>query len=387
MVVPLLLLVRILVSSGLDVATIQEGELNGPQISSLFWVNQAMGLVMALITGACAPLLAWFYGASEVGPLTVALAGVPIAMALGTQHQALLQRHMRLGAMALVQLLSLILGGIAGIAAAMAHWGVWALVVQRYGELLTLALLSWRLEPWRPSFHLRGTGSRHLVRLGGNYTLSSLMFYLISNVDKVLVGFFLGETSLALYSQAFNLMMRPAHIVITPLTGIMLPTLSRAAGDPRQYTQLTLGFFRFIGLVGSSRTNPSRPGPGDPRPGILQRPGKCLHIGRAHGSPVQGLVGDRDRAGDSFSAGDLRRPSGRISLVGHCPELLPDARRSDLSALPGRGTTYRQDPAKCLAIATLAGRSSDTGDGAVGRRLSLVLRTRGAASEPGAALP
>ncbi|MEN6497464.1 MAG: lipopolysaccharide biosynthesis protein [Thermoguttaceae bacterium] len=249
MVMPLLLLVRIVVISGLDVATIQQDELSGPQVSAMFWVNQTLGVAMALLTAACAPLLVWFYGVREVGPLTVALAGTSLAAAVGTQHLALLQRHMRLGSLALVQLASLTLGGAAAIGAAWAGWGVWALVVQRYGELLTLALLAWLLEPWRPSFRLRGTGARHLIRFGGHYTISSLMFYLVANVDKVLVGFFLGEAPLALYSQAFNLMMRPIHVVITPLTGIMLPTLSRAAGDRRQYTQLALGFFRFIGLV------------------------------------------------------------------------------------------------------------------------------------------
>lgn len=249
MVMPVLLLVRILVASGLDVATIQQSELNGPQVSSLFWINQTLGVVMALITAACAPLLVWFYGVREVGPLTVALAGTSIAAALGTQHQALLQRHMRLGTLAVVQLVSLALGGVTGIAAALAGWGVWALVVQRYVELLVLALLSWSLEPWKPGFQLRGTGSRELVRFGGHYTVSSLMFYLIANADKVMVGFFLGEAALALYGQAFNLMMRPVHVVMTPLTGIMLPTLSRAAVDRHKYIPLTLGFFRFIALV------------------------------------------------------------------------------------------------------------------------------------------
>lgn len=249
MVVPLLLLVRILVASGLDVATIQQAELSGPQVSALFWINQALGVAMAAITAACAPLLVWFYGVKDLGPLTVALAGTSVAASLGTQHQALLQRHMRLGALAAIQLVGLALGGVAAVGAALAGWGVWALVVQRYVELLALAGLAWKYEPWRPGLSLRGGDTARLVRFGGHYTASSLMFYLISNVDKVLVGYWLGELALALYSQAYNLMQRPVHVVVSPLTGIMLPALSRAAGDRRQYEQLALGFFRFIGLV------------------------------------------------------------------------------------------------------------------------------------------
>jgi PST family polysaccharide transporter len=54
---------------------------------------------------------------------------------------------------------------------------------------------------------------------------------------------------LGLYGQAFNLMMKPVNVVLSPLTGVMLAVLSRAAADRRQYGELLLGFFRFIGLV------------------------------------------------------------------------------------------------------------------------------------------
>jgi O-antigen/teichoic acid export membrane protein len=254
MVVPLLLLVRTLISSGLNVAAIQEAELSDQQLSALFWVNQALGVATALLTAGCAPVLVWFYGAgghdvAGLGWLTVALAGTSVLTALSVEHEALLQRKLRLGTVAVVRAVALGAGGLGGIAAAVAGWGVWALVVQQYAELFTLAAILWSLEPWRPGWHLRGVGARRLVGFGGYCMLSALMFYVVANVDKVLVGFFLGPNPLALYSQAFNLAMKPVSLVLAPLAGVMLPVLSRAKADRRQYGELTLGFFRFIGLV------------------------------------------------------------------------------------------------------------------------------------------
>lgn len=254
MVVPLLLLVRILVNSGLDVATIQDADLTDRQVSALFWINQALGLAMALVTVACAPVLVWFYGlhghdVRGLGLLTAALAGTSIVAVLSTQHQALLRRKLRLGTLAGARLAASAAAGVAAIAAAVAQWGVWALVVQQYVELVSLAALVWWLEPWRPTFGVRGTGATRLVRFGGHCTLSSLMFYLVGNADKVLVGYALGPAALALYSQAFNLMMKPVNVLLTPLTGVMLAVLSRAAGDRSQYRALLLGFFRFIALL------------------------------------------------------------------------------------------------------------------------------------------
>jgi PST family polysaccharide transporter len=254
MVLPLLLLVRILIASGLDVATVQDADLSDHQVSALFWVNQLLGLAMAVVTAACAPLVVWFYSlrghaVGQLGWLTVALAGTSVAVALGTQHQAMLRRKLRLGTLAAVRLASQVAAGLAAIAAALAGWGVWALVVQQYAELVTLAVLAWSVESWRPALRLRGTGARHLVRFGGHCTVASLMFFLVANADKVLVGFFLGPVALGLYGQAFNLMMKPVNVVLSPLTGVMLAVLSRAAADRRQYVELLLGFFRFLGLV------------------------------------------------------------------------------------------------------------------------------------------
>jgi len=249
MVAPLLALARIVITSGLDVVTIQQSEMSERQVSALFWVNQGLGLLCAAAIAASGPLVASFYRASELRWLTVAMAGTPVAFVLGTQHQALLQRKMRLAALALARFAAMLLGGAAGIGVALAGGGIWALVAQQYAELLSLALLVWTLEPWRPSLVLRGTGSRRLVRFGGHYMVAALMIYLVTNVDKVLVGFFLGTDPLALYGQAFNLAMKPLHVITTPILAVMFPALARAAGHAHEFASLLLGFFRFMALV------------------------------------------------------------------------------------------------------------------------------------------
>jgi len=253
MAMTLLLLLRILIPGGLDVAIIRHEEVGPQQWSGLFWLSQALALVAVAVTLLLAPLMAWFYATDhgpvwELPPLVAALAGTAAAQALGTPHQALLQRHLRLGRLAAIRVAAQISGGLAAVAAALAGWGVWALVLQQYCELLVLAALAWWSEPWRPAWAFGGAQTRGLIRFGGYYTLSGLMFYVVANADKVLVGRVLGDVALGLYGQAFNLAMKPVNLVITPLTGVMLPALSRAA-DRGQYRALVLGFNRAIALV------------------------------------------------------------------------------------------------------------------------------------------
>jgi len=249
MVMPLVALARIIIASGLDVVTIQQAELSDDQVSALFWVNQALGVAAALLMALGAPLVAWFFEIPELTWLTLAMAGTSVVFVIGTQHQALLQRRLRLGTLAILRLAALSLGGFAAVVVGVAGGGVWALVAQQYVELVALAGLAWWAEPWRPRWIVRGTGGRRLVGFGGHYMVSSLASYIVANADKILVGRVLGKVPLALYSQAFGLAMKPVHVLNTPLAGVMLPALSRAVGSPRQYADLVLGFFRFILLV------------------------------------------------------------------------------------------------------------------------------------------
>lgn len=253
MTMTLQLLLRILVPGGLDVALVQQTELNDRQMSGVFWMNQFLGLAGTLAMLALTPALTWFYAdrpdaAAQLRGVALALSCTMLAAALSTPHQALLQRHMRLGRLAVIRVTAQVSGGLMAVAAALAGWGVWALVVQQYVELLVLAVQAWWSEPWRPLWTLDRQGTRGLVRFGGFYTLSGLMFYAMTNIDKILVGRLLGEVALGLYGQAFNLAMKPVNLVMMPLAGIMLPALSRA-GDRRQYHELVLGFNRAIALI------------------------------------------------------------------------------------------------------------------------------------------
>lgn len=249
MILPVLALIRILANSSLDVATIQQSVLDDRQVSALFWINQALGISATAAMAAAAPLLVWFYSEPAVLWLTVALAGTLWLNVASLQHLALLQRELRLGAVATIRLAALAVAGIAAVAAATAGWGAWALVLQQYIELIVLAALAWLIEPWRPRWVLRGVELGRLLRFGGHCTFGALMFGWIGNIDKILVAYALPPQLVALYREPFNLMMKPVTVVITPLTGIMLPALSRAADDPDQYRRLMLRFTRFIGLV------------------------------------------------------------------------------------------------------------------------------------------
>ena len=108
---------------GLSVATIQKEEITAEQVSTLFWVNLGLSLIVMALTVAIAPGVAWFYGEPRLTLITVGFAAGFLFSGLTVQHEALLRRQMRFVALAAIEIISLIVGLIVAISLAWRGWG------------------------------------------------------------------------------------------------------------------------------------------------------------------------------------------------------------------------------------------------------------------------
>jgi PST family polysaccharide transporter len=156
---------------------------------------------------------------------------------------------MRLGPLGAIRIAAQLGAVVAAIFAAFAGWGVWALVIQQYVELAILTGLAWYIEPWRPGLPSRGAAIAAHVRLGGYFAAASIVFYLADNMDRVLVGRLVGPEAVGLYGQAYNVMIKPVYLTVTPLISLMLASLSRAANQPETRQQLAVGYYRLLAIV------------------------------------------------------------------------------------------------------------------------------------------
>ncbi|MEX2176486.1 MAG: oligosaccharide flippase family protein [Pirellulaceae bacterium] len=251
MILPAVMLPRMAALLGLSTAVLQR-DLSSDQLAGLFWLNAVWGLVAAAVTAACGLWLSEAWDEPQLAPLCLALAGATLIAALGSQHQALLERKLLLGPLAGIRLLALACGGFAGIYTARRGAGVWALVAQQYAELLVLSVWVWLVEPWRPGWPKRGGEQAiGLVRFSTYYSLSQLAYYTAQNLDKILLPVLLGARAapaVGLYSQAFSLMMRPALLLTSPLTGVMVAGLSQASHDRAAHAALVARFFHLVGV-------------------------------------------------------------------------------------------------------------------------------------------
>lgn len=240
----------LLVNAGLAMATVQRDEITRQQVSNLFWIACGFGFTMGLLVACLAPGVAWFYGEPRLIAITLAMSLLFILAGATIQHQALLRRGMQYRQLATVQVLSAFLGQAAGVAWAWRHSGqshdYWALVLVPITTALVTLLGCWIACDWRPTGYRRLAGTRALVNFGANLTGFNVLNYFARNTDKVLIGWNNGAASLGAYNQAYRLLLFPLQNVMSPLTGVMIPAMSRIANDREALTRHYLRAVRLL---------------------------------------------------------------------------------------------------------------------------------------------
>lgn len=225
---------------GLSAAAVQARSVSAQQRSNLFWINSAIGLALALAVFAAAPAIAAFYDQPALRSIAQLLALSFVFNGLATQFRAQLNREMRFGRLAMVDVGGQAVGLAVGITLALHGQGYWALVGQQLGQTAATLLLLAAATGWRPGLPRRGAGMGGFMRYGGNLMGTQLVTYLSRNLDALIIGQRFGAELLGLYNRAYQLLMLPLNQINAPATSIALPVLSRLNDDGERYARFLL---------------------------------------------------------------------------------------------------------------------------------------------------
>ena len=232
--------------AGLSVATVQRVNVTNEQISTLFWVNILIGLVLALLSTAMAPFLARFYHEPRLVSVGVALSMGYLFNAAGVQHSAILQRQMRFSAMAAIDLISLFVSIAVGVGMAVAGLGYWALVGMAVTAPAAASAGAWLAAAWVPGRPSRNVGVGSMLRFGGTTTLNSLVAYIAYNMEKALLGRYWGADALGIYGRAYQLVNISTDNLNSTIGAVTFSALSRLQDDPQRFKSFFLKGYTLI---------------------------------------------------------------------------------------------------------------------------------------------
>lgn len=219
---------------GLSMAALQAKELSRAQQSNLFWINAAVGSLLAMLCYGASFLLAEFYSEPEVATIAQFLALTFILNGLSTQFKVVINRELRFFHLALVDLLPYILAFVAAVLVAVHTGSYWALVLQQLVTAFATLVLAVVFSHWWPGLPSRAP-MRHLLSFGLSFAVTQLLSYATRNVDSVAIGRVWGSTAVGYYDRAYSLLVMPLTQINTPMTRVAVPVLSRIRDDSDRY--------------------------------------------------------------------------------------------------------------------------------------------------------
>jgi O-antigen/teichoic acid export membrane protein len=235
---------------GLSMATVQRASISREQTSTLFWINVAVGVLLAGLCAIAAPLMTAFYHEPRLLWVTVATGTGFVFNGLGAQHRAVLQRAMRFTTLTVIDLISLVAGIAVGVGMGFAGLGYWALVGMAVCPPAVGAILLCTVGGWIPGRPRRGAGVLSMLQYGGKLTLNSVIVYFAYNTDKILLGRFFGAQVLGIYGRAYTLINLPTENLNGTIGQVAFTALSRLQNDPERLRSYFLkGYGLFLSLV------------------------------------------------------------------------------------------------------------------------------------------
>ena len=91
------------------------------------------------------------------------------------------------------------------------------------------------------------------MSFGANLTGFNLVNFFARNLDNILIGKYSGAVELGFYDRAYKLLLFPIQNIITPLSRVMIPLLSRIQDDKPRFRDLylqTLWVLAFVTIPG-----------------------------------------------------------------------------------------------------------------------------------------
>lgn len=217
---------------GLGPTIIQRSPLTTRHIRAGFTLSTLLGLAIGATLILLAPRSTAIFPNDGLPPVLRLVALTFPVSGVGNVAGALLRRRLDFRRLFWIGNTSYVVGyACVAIPLAVLGYGVWSLAVGALAQtcVLNVLLMATVRHPVRPLFAIREF--RELTSFGMGFTLDSLMLYGAHNGDNLVVGRWLGDAALGLYTRAYALMMLPQEFFGRIFRTVLFPAFAEVQGD------------------------------------------------------------------------------------------------------------------------------------------------------------
>ncbi len=227
--------VNMILFQGFGDGLIQAQRVDDEATSTAFWTNMMLATAMVAALQVAARCAQSWFGEPMLGPVVAWLSLLCFPRALVSVHSALYRQSLDLRIFAVRTVTGSLVGGLVGVALALAGFGIWALVVSQFIQSALIAAIMWRATAWRPRFLFSRPAFHSLFAFSRHFMAASVISSCIDDLASVVVGLSMDFTAVGYFSVALRVLRAAIIVVMTPLQLVMMPALSRIAHLKSQF--------------------------------------------------------------------------------------------------------------------------------------------------------
>ena len=229
---------NVIVTSGLSTALVQTEDVDDYDFSTVFWMSLGASAVLFAALFVAAPTLSTFHGMPNiVSPLRV-LGLLFLITAFNSVQVAIVQREMQFHKVFNATIVSVLVSGVIGIAAALTGAGLWALILQQLVYQVTNCFVLRLQVRWAPSFVFESAKAWKLFSYGWKLLVSGLLDQGYQSLSDLIIGKQFSASSLGLVSQGKKYPQAVGGMLDGAIQPVMLSAVSRVQTDASQVKRL-----------------------------------------------------------------------------------------------------------------------------------------------------
>lgn len=245
-----ILFFNIISDIGIGPAIIQFKDLDRQDLCNIFSFTACAGSCMCILFFLSSWPIASYYNNDTLVPVCQWLSLAILFNCLNIVPQNLQYKRKRFRFTAIVSLSANIITAIMAICMAYCGFGVYTLVFQQISSVFIIFVAYYFQDKLTIVFKIDWAPLKRISSYSTYQFLFNFINYFSRNLDKLLVGRFVGIAPLGQYEKSYRLMMMPLQNITSVVTPVMQPIFSNFQNDLQVMAEKYIKLFAFLCCIG-----------------------------------------------------------------------------------------------------------------------------------------
>ncbi len=236
-----------LMDSGFSGALIRKENVSDKDLSTVFYTNLILSLIIYAILYICAPAIATFLNQPVLCDLVRVLSLSVVIISFTQVQKVTFIRKIDFKTQAIISLAASLTSAVVSIWMALEGYGVWSLVAQQISRQAVVSILLWLFSTWKPALVFSFASFREMFNFGSKLLACSIISVIWNEIYSFVIGKMYNPVSVGYFTRADKFRSLVTSNIGQVVQRVGYPVMSSIQNDPqrqvrvyRKVTRLTM---------------------------------------------------------------------------------------------------------------------------------------------------